>query len=281
MSSTIIVGNLYLIFNMIDTHCHLNFSRFKGKVPAVLERARNAGVRSFIVPGTDTATSCAAISLAQQEPDVYAAVGIHPHHAFEQGFGEHMDRGISEIRSLLQNRNAVAVGEVGLDRFEYTHTKYEGYAVDSGFMAVQKELLRRQLEIAREFGRAVILHNREAVEDMLELLNESRDIVSGLQMVFHCCEPDKRLLRFAIEHGIFIGVDGDVTYTRIKLHLQKKFPLTCWFLRRIPLTCCPNRLEAGRNSRTSRRPLPLFRNTLRRSGIRRLKPFGRGLPIMP
>ncbi len=231
---------------MIDTHCHLNFSRFKGKVPAVLERARNAGVRSFIVPGTDTATSCAAISLAQQEPDVYAAVGIHPHHAFEQGFGEHMDRGISEIRSLLQNRNAVAVGEVGLDRFEYTHTKYEGYAVDSGFMAVQKELLRRQLEIAREFGRAVILHNREAVEDMLELLNESRDIVSGLQMVFHCCEPDKRLLRFAIEHGIFIGVDGDVTYNADKATFAKEIPLDLLVLETDSPYLLPEPLRSGK-----------------------------------
>ncbi len=210
---------------MIDTHCHLNFSRFKGKVPAVLERARKAGIRSFIVPGTDVTTSCAAISLAEQEPDVYAAVGIHPHHAFEQGFGERMEQGLTEIRSLLQNRNVVAIGEVGLDRFEYKHTKYKGYAIDHGFITLQKELLRSQLEIARDCSKAVILHNREAVEETLELLHANRETVHGLRMVFHCCEPDKRLLQYAVKHGIFIGVDGDVTYNQDKASFAREIPL--------------------------------------------------------
>lgn len=210
---------------MIDTHCHLNFSRFKGTVPAVLTRAREAGVRSFIVPGTDAVTSKAAVALAREEPDVYAAVGIHPHHAFEPGFRERMEESLSEINTLLQSNRVAAVGEVGLDRFEYTHTKYGKYAVDHAFMTVQKELLARQLGLARDSGKAVVLHNREAVEDTLTLLDENRDVVRGLNMVFHCCEPDKRLLQFAIEHGIFIGVDGDVTYSAQKASFAREIPL--------------------------------------------------------
>jgi TatD DNase family protein len=206
---------------MFDTHCHLNFKDFIKNVRDVVERAREASVDYFIIPGTDLDSSRRAIEIAEQYEGVYLAIGIHPHPAFD--FNSKFF--IKKLEELIVHPKVVAVGEIGLDKHIYKKTKYKDYQVDSEFVELQKELLVNQIKLAVKYKKTVILHNREAVEEILELLSNKADLGLSTNMVFHCCEPDDRLLKFAIKHCIFIGVDGDVTYDRNKQEFVKKIPL--------------------------------------------------------
>lgn len=206
---------------MFDTHCHLNFKRFKDNVKDVIDRANKAGVTGIIVPGTDLYTSKVSTELADQYKEVYSAVGIHPHHAKS----DNVSRVICDIEHLLKHKKVVAVGEVGLDKHTYQNTKYETYQIDDKFVEAQKQLLTEQIKLALEYDKALILHNREAKEDLLPLITQHWDTKLKGRTVFHCCEPDEELLDFAQKHGIFIGVDGDVTYQAEKAEFIKKVPL--------------------------------------------------------
>lgn len=212
---------------MFDTHCHLNFKAFKGKERGVLERAKGEGVGLIVIPGTDFKTSQKAVELADEFKEVFAAVGIHPHHVFsflEKG-EEEVESAIFEIRGLVDKEKVVAIGEVGLDRHIYKKTKYGSYEVNEKFLELQKVFLKKQLELALDFDKALILHNREASDDLLKFLNENWDEKLKGRVVFHCCEPEEELLEFAIEKKIFIGFDGDLTYLPQKQVFFKKVPL--------------------------------------------------------
>lgn len=223
---------------MFDTHCHLNFSRFKKNVADVIKRAHEAGVIHFVIPGTDFETSQKAIEIAHKYENIYVAVGIHPHHVYEiqrkVQSGERKTDGeyhkiiaqeIEKIEHLLSDKKVVAVGEIGMDRHEYGATKYENYQVDENFLALQKELFSAQVKLAIKYQKSLILHNREAKQDLLaELTKNWAKNLEG-RTVLHCCEPDLELLDFAKKHDIYLGVDGDITYYPEKQEFIKAVPL--------------------------------------------------------
>lgn len=212
---------------MFDTHCHLNFSRFKKNYEEVIERALEAGVEYIVIPGTDVPTSQAAIAIAEKYEHIYVAAGIHPHHVFDlmqKKDSLDMDNEIKKIEELLVHPKVVAVGEVGLDRHVYENTKYEAYAVNDEFIALQKKLLEEQIKLAIQYKKSVIFHNREAKAEMLALLTTIWDESLRGHSVFHCCEPDNELLEFAKGHGMFLGVDGDITYYPEKQEFIKHVP---------------------------------------------------------
>jgi len=238
---------------MFDTHCHLNFKAFKNSYDQVVQDAFKVGVNNIVIPGTDIKTSKKAVEIAEKYDGVYAAVGIHPHHVYEnqkskiksQNFKSKVKNSVGaqfiapesggeigfsdqllELETLINHPKVVAVGEVGIDKHEYQNTKYEKYVVDDQFISAQKALLFGQIKLAIKYKKSLILHNREAKKEILEVLNES-DVAKALtgKVVFHCCEPDVELLEFAQKHGIFIGVDGDVTYSKEKQEFVKKIPL--------------------------------------------------------
>lgn len=231
-----------------DTHCHLNFKAFEGKVEAVINSAKKVGVGYFVVPGTDIKTSQKAIEIAEKFDGVYAAVGINPHHLFQksspeilpqlnspasgglkhplsENFGSLFPSFLKEVAIFLTNTKVVAVGEVGLDRYYYKKTKYSNYQITKNFIRLQKLFFLEQLKLARKYQKAVIVHNRLAGNDLLNILSNIQYLISNIKIVFHCCEPDDELLIFAKKHKIFIGVDGDVTYDRKKQEFIKKVPL--------------------------------------------------------
>ncbi len=227
---------------MFDTHCHLNFQAFEGKLETIIKDAEAVDVNQIVVPGTDLETSKKAVEIAEKFKGVYAAVGIHPHHVFEiyskssvskffnsSGSPSRLRRQTSQVvKNLtpsLLSKKTVAVGEVGLDRHYYQKTKHEDYKVDEEFVELQKEFLKEQIKLAVKHGKSLILHNREAKHDMLKLLNEVWDKRLEGRAVFHCCEPDEELLEFAKAHKMFIGVDGDVVYWQEKQGFIKKVPL--------------------------------------------------------
>src|SRR3989338_4125885 len=165
---------------MFDTHCHLNFKAFEGKVDRVIDRARKAGVNYFVIPGTDVDTSQKAIEIAEKFPNVYAAVGIHPHHMYQyqkernrhpefisgsdskKQMLNQVQHDIKTIEQFISHPKVVAVGEGGLDRHYYQKTKYSNYHVDEEFVKLQKELFLEQLKLAYKYKKALIIHNREA-----------------------------------------------------------------------------------------------------------------------
>ena len=208
---------------LIDTHCHLNFKAFKDKEELVVKQAQKAGVNIFIVPGADLKSSQRAIDVATKFPFVYAAVGIHPHHILIEP--NSLKEDIEVLKKMLSDEKVVAVGEVGMDRYEYQQTKYEFPQITPELVKLQEKALIEQIKLAIEFNKSIILHNRLAIDDILPVLVENWDTKLENRTVFHCCEADEQLLDFAMKHKVYIGIDGDISWSRKKQRFIKEVPL--------------------------------------------------------
>ena len=173
---------------MIDTHAHLE----PAEAPALLARARAAGVGRVIVVATTIAGAADAIELAETHDGVYACLGIHPHNAD----GADAAR-LGELRELLGDEHAVAVGETGLDYFR-----------DYAPQDAQRRLFDGQLAIADELGKPVVIHTRAADQDTLAALSGFHGTV-----VLHCFSSPA-LLEPALERGWYLSFAGNVTYPK-------------------------------------------------------------------
>lgn len=217
---------------MFDTHCHLNFKVFEGKIEKVIKEAKDSSVSYFVIPGTDVETSKKAIEIAGKFNGVFAAVGIHPHHVFYEiqnlnlkSQNEILNLKIKEIEKLLNHPKTVAVGEIGLDYYLYQKTKYQQYQIDEEFIKFQKIFFIEQLKLAKKYKKTIIIHNRKAKDDLLKILTNNQSLITNNKIVFHCCEPDEELLNFVVKNKIYIGIDGDVAYNKKKQDFIKKIPL--------------------------------------------------------
>ena len=182
--------------NLFDTHAHLHFPEFAGDLDAVLARARAAGVRGMVTIGTDVATSRAAVALAAREPDVWAAVGIHPHEATSAD-----DTALVEIERLASDARVVAIGETGLDFFR-----------DLAPREAQARAFRAQLALARRTGKPVLVHCRDAHEETLSLLAAEGPRERG--GIMHCFSGDLGIARRCLDLGLLISLAGPVTYPK-------------------------------------------------------------------
>jgi len=182
---------------IIDTHCHLNFNLFDDDLAEVVSRARLAGVGRIVVPATDIQTSLEAIELSQQIPEVYAAVGIHPNDSTDFSL-----RDIDRLHDLAKNPKVVAVGEIGLDRFH-----------DDVDLPRQIIAFEAQLELAKELKLPVLVHNREADQEIGPLLEKwfhpDEHKSSG---IMHAFSSSLDFARSVIELGFSLGVGGPITY---------------------------------------------------------------------
>ena len=179
---------------LFDTHAHLHFPDFADDLPAVLERARAAGVARLLTIGTDVETSRAAIAVAAKDPRVWASVGIHPHDA-----GEADDAAFAEIEGLAAERRVVAIGEIGLDFFRNLSPR-----------DAQERTLRRSLDLARRVGKPALIHCRDAHEETLAILGEAR--VGEVGGIMHCFSGDVAIARRCLDLGLTISLAGPVTY---------------------------------------------------------------------
>ena len=179
---------------LFDTHAHLHDPAFDADRAAVIARARAAGVTGFLTIGTDEATSVAAVALAAAEPDVYAAVGIHPHDA-----GTASPATLERIAALARAPRVVAIGEIGLD-----------YYRDLSPRAAQREALVAQLRLARAVGKPVLLHCREAHADLLDVCEAEG--VAAVGGILHCFSGDLEVARRGLDLGLLISIAGPVTY---------------------------------------------------------------------
>lgn len=213
---------------MFDTHCHLNFKVFSNNLDQVIKESADYGVRYFMIPGTDEQTSRQAVQISLKYKNAYCSVGLHPHHIYDlvqKNISIAEADVIGFITELSEFDSVKAIGEIGFDKHLYKKTKYQDYKVTEKFLVYQKVLFERQLRLSLQLSKSLIIHCREAEEDLLEALASLWDKKLEKQIVFHCCPASKDLLDFAIEHRVFIGVDGDVTYDPRKQAFIKKVPL--------------------------------------------------------
>ncbi|MEW6568276.1 MAG: TatD family hydrolase [Chloroflexota bacterium] len=185
---------------MTDTHCHLTLPEFEADRQATLERAREAGVTSIVVPGIDLETSRRSVAFAEAHPGVFAAVGVHPHHAAEWNGAAK-----AELRALARSPRVVAIGETGLDYYRELSPR-----------SAQRRALEDQLDLAEELGLPVILHNRQAIEELLGVLEAWAppvgDGAAQRSGVLHAYSADLPSARRALAAGFYLGVAGPVTY---------------------------------------------------------------------
>lgn len=190
----------------IDTHCHLTFPEFNEDRAMVIGNAKKAGVKQFIVPGVDPHSNERVVALAQSYPGViFPAVGYHPYEAQDM-----------PPVSALPVQHAVAVGEIGLD-----YHQYKGEAA-AGKKQNQKLLFEEQLRLALTNDLPVIMHCREAFEDFFSVLDALPSMPRG---VVHCFSGGLEDLRMARERRLFIGLDGNITYSKQLQSIIPSIPL--------------------------------------------------------
>jgi len=187
---------------VIDTHCHLTFRDFAGDLPGVLERARSAGVVGMISISTTTADCLDALAVAEAHDNVWCTSGIHPLHAHE---GPHA---WANLRRVAEHPKCVAWGELGLDNH------YDEPSTD-----IQRAVLAEQLAHIESWAdegidKAVVVHCRKAVDDLLPILRASR--LTADRYVFHCFTESPDDARKVLDFGASISFTGVVTYRNAK-----------------------------------------------------------------
>lgn len=181
---------------LVDSHTHVDAPQFAADRAAVIAAAFAAGVTRIVDAGCDLSSSEAAVALAQRYPgQVFAGVGIHPHEA-----KTFTDETPVALRVLAARPGVVAIGEIGLDYY-YMHSPRE----------VQQEVFVQQLTLARELDLPVIIHNRDAHEDLIALL---RAHGQGVRGVLHCFSGDLILARKGLDLGLYISFAGPLTFRK-------------------------------------------------------------------
>jgi TatD DNase family protein len=179
----------------VDIHCHLSFPEFDKDRKEVIKRLTEEGVGLLIDPGVDVASSKKSIELAHDVDFIYANVGLHPHEAalpVEESVFE-------ELLSLAHSPKVVAIGEIGLDYHYPEHNR-----------PAQHEAFREMLKMACSLDMPVVIHCRDAWEDMLRILSEESH--SAMRGVMHCFSGDILIAKKCIRKGFKLSIPGTVTY---------------------------------------------------------------------
>lgn len=204
---------------LVDSHCHIDGPDYEADREEVIARAREAGVTTMLNVGTGDPHSGAferAVALAEQHPEIYCAIGVHPHDA--KLFDEPAQQRLIDLAK--EGSRVVAWGEIGLD-YHYDHSPRD----------VQREVFRRQLGIARELNLPVVIHSRAADEDTLVILREERSGRGGTGVspvehaqdarapvsragVLHCFGGSLQMAEQAIELGFFVSFAGNLTFKK-------------------------------------------------------------------
>lgn len=184
---------------IFDTHCHLNHEDLYNRLDEVLESAKKVGVEKILVIGWDKESSLKAIEIAEQHENIYAAIGFHP-----TDIDGVTEDDFNEVMSHIDHPKVVAVGEIGLDYHWVKNPEQRNK---------QKEWFIKQINFANLHQKPISIHNREAFEDCLSILKEHRPLYSG---VMHCYSGSVELLRDVLNLGLYIGLDGPLTFTNAK-----------------------------------------------------------------
>jgi TatD DNase family protein len=195
---------------LVDTHAHLDHERFDADRDAVIERAAAEGIARIVTIGTDPASCERALHLAEQYETVFAVVGLHPTDARLA-----TPAVLDDIRSMANHPRVVGIGETGLD-----------YYWKDSEPAVQQDVFREQIRLACDLDLPMVIHVRQAHEDMLCILEEEKRSRPTLRGVMHCFSGDADVLRRSLELDFHISFAGNVTYKKSALtELLPRIPL--------------------------------------------------------
>jgi TatD DNase family protein len=180
----------------IDTHAHLFYPNFEKDVEEVINRAKHAGIDFIIVPSTDIETAKKAILLSEKYDFIYCAVGVHPHDSKDWN-----DSILNEIESLSNHEKVVAIGEIGLD-----------YYYDYSPKEKQIEAFKHQIELALKINKPIIVHNREADKDVMDIVRSYSS--TGLKAQFHCFSGSLEDAKELVRMNHFISFTGNITFKK-------------------------------------------------------------------
>lgn len=181
---------------LIDSHAHIHFKDFDGKIDDLLARARDAGVTAIVNVGTDLVSSREVVSIAEKYPEIFAVIGVHPHDVAKMAAGE-----MEALAELAKHPKVVAIGEVGLDYY-YEHSPRE----------VQQAKLADFVALARRAGKPLVIHCRDAFEDCFRIFDETKAWEVG--GVFHCYTGDAKTAANIAAKGFYVSFSGIVTFKK-------------------------------------------------------------------
>jgi TatD DNase family protein len=180
---------------LIDTHAHLYLEEFADDLPAIMERAAQAGVTTVVLPGLDSAHNTSMFELERRYPGkLLAMAGIHPCYIKDSYQME-----VNHLRGVLAVRQVAAIGEIGLD-----------YYWDTTYKTEQKSAFEQQLEIAFEYNLPVVIHSRNAMDDTIAMLQAAKG--TGITGIFHCFSGTLQNAADIIDCGFVLGIGGVITY---------------------------------------------------------------------
>jgi len=186
---------------IVDTHIHLDDTRYDDDLEEVLQRAKKEGVSKFIIPGADPSTLQKAINISEAYDDVYFSVGVHPYDI------ESFD--MINFEEYIQHPKCVAIGECGLDYYRLEGTEEE----KENEKKKQQEIFIAQISIAKKFKKPLIIHIRDASIDSKRILEECN--ASEVGGVLHCFNADEQLLSLA-DNRFYFGIGGVLTFKNAK-----------------------------------------------------------------
>ena len=193
---------------LIDTHAHIDFQQYDADRQDVVYRAKESGVAGIINVGIDLPTTQKSIQIAEQFTNVFATAGVHPH---DVGKAEQQD--LEELKELINHPKVVAIGEVGLDYYRYLSP-----------IETQRKLLRKFLNWSLETEKPLIIHTRDADDDIIALLKERQK--SSWRGVFHCFSGDEKMADKVMELGFYISFTGTITFKNSRsTQIMKNIPL--------------------------------------------------------
>lgn len=182
---------------LVDSHCHLDYYKDE-ELPAILARARNAGVGLIVTIGTRLHQAAKVKALCEAHAEIWGTVGIHPHNVAEAPLPT-----VEELVRLADHPKIIGIGESGLDYF-YQHGPRE----------VQAESFRRHIRAARAAGLPLAIHARDADADIARILAEEMEAGGPLQFLLHCFSSGKKLAEFAIKNGGYVSFSGILTFPK-------------------------------------------------------------------
>ena len=180
---------------LVDSHCHLDFPDFRDELDGVVARAKAAGIGRLVTISTRVRRQPDLIAIAERFPDVYCSVGTHPHHADEE-----LHITAAELVERTRHPKVVAIGEAGLD-----------YHYDNSPRDAQEQGFRAHIAAARETGLPLVIHAREADDDMADILEEESG-KGAFPAVLHCFTGGARLASSAISLGFYVSFTGILTF---------------------------------------------------------------------
>lgn len=218
---------------MIDSHAHLDDSKFDLDRDSLINNLEKHGIEYVFNIGADIVSSRNSVALADKYENIYAVVGIHPHDA--SGYDENIEK---ELIKLSKNKKVMAIGEIGLD-----------YYYDNSPRDIQMEVFKKQIELAAKLNLPIVIHSRDAHKDTFDTLKEAHEKYPDMKVLIHCYSSSVEMMREYMKLGFYIALGGAVTFKNsvTPKEVAKEVPLSRLLLETDSPYMAPVPLRGKRN----------------------------------